>query len=309
MGLFGRKKQKSVEEKFAGHGMTGFQTTENRSRKTVLQDIKEGRASTSRKDEILNRLNDLRKKMLYTANYDSQSEAIEEIISKLKSSSEGRNPKVKNIIDHLLVNEVLNCENYFNRNNTAAVFVSLNNLAELVDERLSCEAYFENEEFLDALLLKNEALLSLENVRSRKERLKKEHREWVTLYNDPNYLGDKSVLYSRVQQNKKDRELLDNEIAKLETNIEAYQNVLSTFRSHATNNNDRTLELREDLIEKGLETAQENEHIYTSTNKSLEKFDSIRTSSSVKNTKVNQDLVNGTGSAKQDLPETLSFDD
>ena len=307
MKIYGRKKESLVESTFANLGQATLQTDEKRSRKEIKKEVREEHSSEGRKNVIEEKLALLRKNLLITGKYNDAAKKVEDIHFKLKRISEGHNATIKEILDNFIYNEIISCENYFNRENYIALECSLGVITDLINERLTCAAYFEDETYVTTLILKNQALLERENLYAQIDNKKAQCNKWIEEYNDPT-CRNKQTLYEHILENKKDRELLHDNVEKLTTTIESYENTLVATRAKITIYNDDKFNTQEKLVTGGLETAAENEAKNAEIKQLNSEFDNNKSTAKANNTTVNENIVSN-NSNKQELPKVLELED
>lgn len=301
MGLFGKKKKEQESEaqktlRDMGLPMNDVQEPKHQTRKDGVEQAKKGRISTIKKDQILEKMNDLRKELYSNPDFEGYSTQLEEIIGKFRKMQDNSNLAAMSVVDSFILKTITEATNYSYRGNYIAMGACIFNLDQYVSDRFLCGNYYTNPEFCKLKVARDKLYIEQQNLQSEYDNLEK---RMAQLKLDSAKPGISKEAIARAAMDVKAegariKQLLD----KAQTRIQALDKGIKEYRESDMNHG--TLDF-EDAFENIFETKRENEIKDATFDKYNEKLDQSNRKVSSAALNVNGDVL------ENDKP--IEFDD
>lgn len=259
-----------------------------------------------RKEVIIENLNELKRRMYGVRYFDGFIDEIRETISKISKLEDNTNTLAMEIVDRCIVLAINECKNYCNRESVAGAIACISNINELVNERFHNQEYFLNPEYVKTLLAYQEAYVSYQDRVAMRNASYQKGVKACEQYNDPSYKGDKRSLIELKNLAQDEVDNYDGEIDELNVILENYRSALSTLRKH-TDNHNKNSERYHTSMEKTLEMNYENEYDSKTNQKYNEELRKSKAKAKVRNTRIDENLINKNKDEEESLPQTISM--
>lgn len=220
MSIFKKKKDPVEEMKntLKGYNMETEKQVPT-SRSASVKVAKEAKDSQRSKDELLEKLTDLRKIIWGNSAFDKYVDKIEEICDTLKDINDNPNKAAVLAVDSLLMENISAAVACCRKKAGVALGATLGAIEELIGDRESCGNYYTNDKFIKT---KKEILDSNKNLQIQKANLKRLQKEAESLkadYEAATSKADKEEIIGRVAEIKSETAGIRNTISLLSDKI------------------------------------------------------------------------------------------
>jgi hypothetical protein len=175
--------------------------------------------SQKKKDALLERLNDLRRKIYSNPDFDDYIMRLENYIAMLRCMPDCSDLEAMTSIDSLLLAEIddaiADCDN----GNFETIGVSIDNILIYIHDRRIGKALYKNEQYCKLIAENNMISKELKRIDIKNELLENKRVELVAKYKDPNCKLDKIAIGNELldikEQQDKLEESMDNYTERL----------------------------------------------------------------------------------------------
>lgn len=248
MGLFSKKVSKvddSLKE------LSGKQ---DKNKKCIRIEKKEGLENKKTKEDIVNKVNELRKKMMSHPEFQQYCEKLYDMNSKFQRMSDSNNPSTV-IIDNFIYSTLVECENHYNRNNSVAIRVILDTIDDYFNDRFQSGQYYLNKDYQRIKVMQCKIAIENETKISQLDKINKRCAEFVQQYNNPN-IGNASKmnLLNKINAGRDEIKLIKGFIERYEKTLRLLQksllNIEQSTTMHSVDHQFDFLSEMESIIEK-----------------------------------------------------------
>ncbi len=269
MGLFNWGKKKNSAEQQINDAFTQFgeKTNEVRqpgkeSRKESIQRAENARIAEVKKEQILEKMQTLRKTMYANSSFSDHSERLEDAISKLKRMMDNVDVAAMNSVDNFILKAVNDGINYCNRESWVGMGACIDIIEELINDRFQCGAWFKDPQYIKARLTSNQIYVEIKDLESRIATIQKRGADLKEKYYDPRFKAQQQSLGNEMVKLKTDREKLTERINNLNKENALLQQTISAIENKiSTEMRDRNFDIQnqvDDVIEMQAEANARN---------------------------------------------------
>jgi hypothetical protein len=235
MGLFSRKKDDQM-------------SSVKMRRKEVKSQLERENASQERKDILIERLNELRKRMYYNPNFDHYSIRLDDSISMLKCMPDCSDLDAVASIDSLLLAEIDDAILYCGIGDYEYIGISIDNIERYIKDRRLGYAYYKDEKYCKCIIERNRLYKYIIIKNHKRNTLERMREEICNAVNAPNGKVNGKI-------NDKQVDTIDKNLNLLDESIECYQSRLNLINKalHAImiHENDSKIIDIDDVLSKG----------------------------------------------------------
>lgn len=305
MGLFGKKKKENLIEDFENFNMQSF-NDDKKSRKETREEIKDTNIGNGRKNAILNKLNELRRKMYNIDGFEDFADSCERIMSKLKQMDDNSNRAAMEVIDNFIINSLKECEHYCFSNNYVGANSCMFVIENFVNDRHICGPYYTNKNYIKMKLIHNKYYIELQNQQSKYDDLHATTSNLMEQYNNPNSKVNKSAIEREFNRNKEKLKGIKTLIGKLDKTLSLLDKSLLTYEQNSINHEfDSEFDIiteMEDVLEIG------NNNDYATIDKLANKLEQINNKVIASDVNVDTGILHSNNDVNA-APKKLSMDD
>ncbi len=191
---------------------------------------KPGADDDVKKQEIIDKLQDLSRNLDYY-DLDRYANRVTDLMINFKRIKNEGDHLVLRTIDNLLLMTIKICDDFARRKNEEAIEIILSDIDTLINDRASCDIHYKNKKLVEMIIMKNNLVQQLEKVITQKRDLLTLGNGFCAKYNDPNYVGDKRTLYTRIEDIKDDRKRLEGEENVVRQQITAIKEAIQALKN------------------------------------------------------------------------------
>lgn len=307
MGLFGKKKKENLIEDFENFNMQSF-NDDKKNRKETREEIKDTNIGNGRKSAILNKLNELRRKMYNIDGFDNFADSCERIMTKLKQMDDNSNRAAMEVIDNFIINSLKECEHYCFSNNFVGANSCMFVIENFVNDRHICGPYYTNKNYIKMKLIQNKYYIELQNQQSKYDELHKTTSNLMNEYNNPNSKINKSAIEREFNRNKEKLKGIKTLIGKLDKTLSLLDNSLLTYEQNSINHEfDKEFDIISEM-EGVLEIGSINNNDYATIDKLANKLEQINNKVIASDVNVDTGILHSNNDINA-APKKLSMDD
>ena len=309
MGLFGNKKKSedNISKIFRqnGYQLNEGKLPEQKTRREVVAAVNSNREREIKKDHILDELNKLRRDLLMTDGYESQSDQVDNLIARLRRMDEIGDKKALGAIDALILNAIGAARNQCDRSNYLGVGGYLEVLSDYLGDRSSTDTcfYYKDEKFVNQVVARNKFIVIRRQLEAKKNALEKAMDKLKADYANPALGLSKEAVFRKIGELKSQGAQIDAQLSNCDGKIQLLDQALRETKIHLDNNvNNGNFNIMDEMDDL-LEMKRENEMDSTQTDKFNEKL-----SQSNKRVRSSTLMVNDDVFGSTDVPSELSDD-
>lgn len=304
MGLFGfgkkKKQTNAADEVFKQYGLetNDAKSPEKQTRREAAEAVANARESQNKKDNILERMNSLRKLLYRKPEFDRYSALSEECIQKLKGMPDNANKAAMASVDNFLLAAANEAVNYANRGNYIAMGSCIDIIDSLVNDRFQCGEYYTDPQFCRFKLERNRFYVEQQNQQSEYEKLEKRMAQLKEDAQNPDLKLSKENIAREAMRIKSEGQRIRARLDKLEAQMQLLDKSLNEIISHSTAHaHDGLFDLQGEMDDI-LAMKRENEHDESMVDKLNEKMDESHRKVSSAELGVNEDALGQSGSVE-----------
>ncbi|MBR2903039.1 MAG: hypothetical protein IKC37_00145 [Clostridia bacterium] len=214
MGFFDKfKKKNKVSETDAVFKQFGAETNEvktpqKQTRKQAQEQAEAARISEVKKDQLLERLSDLRKRIVTSNDNTIASYAgrIEDLYAKLRRASDNHDKEAMAVVDNFILRAITDGTNYCNRNSWVGLSASLDVLEDLISDRYDCRPYFKDPQYCKCRLMEDSLKVQNKELEAKIKSINQRGAALRVKYNDPQYKAEQTSIANEMVGLKEERE-------------------------------------------------------------------------------------------------------
>lgn len=296
MGLFGfgKKKEKMSEtdKVFKEFGQQTNDIKAPATRKETKVATENMRTAQIKKEQLLDGLSALRKKMYSRPEFDGYINKLEDSIHKLRGMEDVANKAALSSVDNFILGSLNEAINYCNRGNYIAMGACIDIVESLIDDRFMAGDYYTNPDFCKFRLQRNKLYIEQQTQQSEYDKLEARMAQLKADAQNPNLRVSKESIVreaSRIKaEGQRIKQLLDN----LESNIQLLDKSINEIKTHSIiHSNDNVFDMTNE-IDKIIGLKRENEMDQSTTDKLNEKMDQSHRRVSSNALNVNDGVIN-----------------
>ncbi|MGN0804293.1 MAG: hypothetical protein ACI4MS_02810 [Candidatus Coproplasma sp.] len=304
MGLFRKKKENLNEGAQAlreqGYASNEVKSPERMTRKEAANQAQERKDSQAKKDQILEGMNSLRRKVYTVPGYEEYADRLQAMISTLKGMDDNKNKDAMESIDLLIKGLLVDAINHFNRGNELAMDACLTDINFLINERYECEDYYTDREFCQFTAKKYKLEVYMKNDQAKYAECEEQLKKYKKMYEDPNSRISKTNLKMEVQKVKDQMAGLHASIEKTRSDITMCDKSLDIIKMHSREHaDDEKFNIKENM-DSVFEKQRENDMSMSETDKINEKLSQSHRKISSNALDVNDDVFASNDSEELD---------
>lgn len=239
MGLFGfgkkKKETNETDEIFKQYGMetNNVKPPERQTRREAAEAVADARASQSKKDNILERMNNLRKTMYRRPEFDSYAASLDELIQRLKGMADNTNKAAMNSVDNFILASVNDAINYANRGNYIAMGACIDIMDGFINDRFQCGAYYTDAKFCRFKLERNRFYIEQQNQQSEYAKLERRMEKLKEDAKNPALGLSRENIAREAMRIKEEGQRIRKRLDALESQIQILDKSLGEIISHS----------------------------------------------------------------------------
>lgn len=292
MGLFGKKKEKqsATAKVFDEYGVETNEVKAPATRKEARNAAEGQRVSQIKKDQLLEKLSELRKKMYNNPDFDRYSDILEEQISKLKRMEDNQNKEALFSVDSFILNAVREAIDYCNRGNYVAMGAVIDNLEGFINDRYRCGDYYTDPKFCKFKLERNRLYVEQQAMQSQYDKLVARLAQLKEDVHNPDLRVSKENIVREATRIKEEGRRIKVRLDEFENKIELLEKGLDEIESSSRLSGSEFDFIDEfDSVLEGKRTHEAEEATIDKLN---EKMDESHRKISANSLDVNEDAVN-----------------
>lgn len=222
MGLFnwGKKKNKQeqqIGEAFAAYGVGTNEVNKGNDRKAETARIENSRLAGQKKDQIIEKIGELRKIMSRKIIFNDLMLNIEDLISDFRSMPESDkfDKAALDSVEGFILKAIGDCINYCNRDSYVGVDACLSLINDLKNDRYAPGLEFKDPKYINARLVYNQRYLDIKVMEARITAIQARGASLKEKYNDPRFKAQQQSLMNEMLALKDEREQLNVRIGNL----------------------------------------------------------------------------------------------
>ena len=264
MGLFGKKKvtENKSDELFKQYGGETNNVTppQKQTRKVAAQNAAAAHVSSVKKEQLLEKISQLRKAMYSRPGYDAYLDKLEETTRNLKGMQDNPNKEAMEVVDKFILKSIIDAHNYCNRGNYIALGACLDNFNSFVNDRLECGSYYTDIEFQQHKLERNRLYIEQQNYLSELGNLEKRMKQLRVDAANPALGLSTEHIAMEVQNIKAESARIKSSVNTIADRIKYLDSAIATIRDRSiAHAQDSTFDIYEKADEI-LGMKRENEH-------------------------------------------------
>lgn len=277
MGLFGfgKKKEKMSEtdKVFKDFGQQTNDIKAPATRKETKVATENIRIAQIKKEQLLDGLSALRKKMYSRPEFDGYINKLEDSIHKLRGMEDVANKAALSSVDNFILGSLNEAINYCNRGNYIAMGACIDIVESLIDDRFMAGDYYTDPEFCKFRLRRNQLYVEQQNQQSEYDKLEARMAQLKADAQNPNLRVSKESIVREASRIKAEGQRIKQLLDKLESNIQLLDKSIYEIKSHSiTHATDNVFDMTNE-IDKIIGLKRENEMDDATTDKLNEKLD------------------------------------
>ena len=221
MGLFGfgKKKDKGneVDQVFKnfGAGTNEVKTPAQQTRKQQQAAADAMRTSEVKKDQLLEKLGELRKFMYTNPDFDEYMTRVEDAIGKLKRMPDNQDKLAMSAVDNFMLQAIGDGINYCNRGSWVGMSACLDIVEELINDRFTCGAWYKDPKYCECRLTENKIYVEIKNLEAQLNTINTTGRKLKEKYADPRFATQQASIANEMMSLKEKKEMINQRIAEL----------------------------------------------------------------------------------------------
>lgn len=221
MGLFGKKKEKISETKkvFDEYGVGTNEVQVPATRKQTRSNAEQQRTSQIKKDQLLEQLSALRKKMYNNPDFDRYTDMLEEQITKLKGMEDNSNKQALESVDGFILAALREATDYCNRGNYVAMGAVIDNLEGFINDRYRCGNYYTDPKFCKFKLERNRLYVEQQAAQSQYDKLVARLEQLKADMHNPNLHISKENIVREATRIKEEGQRIKRQLDEYESRI------------------------------------------------------------------------------------------
>ncbi len=283
MGLFGKKKNNvnATDEVFKQFGQETNDIKKPASRKEGKMQAQAAQTAQIKKDQLLDGLATLRKKMYQRPEFDDYTTKLEDAIHKLREMDDSDNLRALSSVDNFILNSLREAVNYCNRGNYIGMGACIDIIEGLIDDRYLCGSYYADPQFCKLKIRRNQLYVEQQNQQSAYDKLAARMAKLQADASNPALHVSRESIAREAMRIKEEGQRIKSLLDKIEANIQLLDKGINEVMSHSiAHSADAAFDIT-DEISGIMEIKRENEMDDTTVGKLNEKMDeSHRTISS-----------------------------
>lgn len=277
MGLFGfgKKKEKMSEtdKVFKEFGQQTNDIKAPATRKETKVATENMRTAQIKKEQLLDGLSALRKKMYSRPEFDGYINKLEDSIHKLRGMEDVANKAALSSVDNFILGSLNEAINYCNRGNYIAMGACIDIVESLIDDRFMAGDYYADPEFCKFRLRRNQLYVEQQNQQSEYDKLEARMAQLKADAQNPNLRVSKESIVREASRIKAEGQRIKQLLDKLESNIQLLDKSIYEIKSHSiAHATDNVFDMTNE-IDKIIGLKRENEMDDATTDKLNEKLD------------------------------------
>lgn len=307
MALFKKKKKENLIEDFESFNYESFndKKVSRSENKEINRDINQG---NTRKDAILSKLNELRRRMYNIDGFEDFADSCERIMGKLKQMEDNSNRAAMEVIDNFIINSLKECEHYCFSNNFVGANSCMFVIENFINDRHMCGPYYTNKNYIKMKLINNKYYVELQNQQSKYDELHASTSKLMNEYNNPNSRANKSAIEREFNRNKEKLKGIKTLISKLDKTLSLLDKSLLAYEQNSINHEfDSEFDIISEM-EGVLEISSINNNDYSTIDKLASKLEQINNKVIASDVTVDTGIIHSNNEVNN-APKTLSMDD
>lgn len=314
MGLFnwGKKKKtqgQEIDEAFAAFGAETNEVKQpgKESRKETAANAQAARLAEVKKEQLLEKMNELRKALYGNPNFNDHSLRLEDAIAKLKRMADNADKVALNAVDNFMLQAINNGINYCNRDSWVGMGACIDVIENLINDRFQCGEWVKDPQYIKARLTADKIYVEIKDLESRIASIQERGASLKEKYNDPKFKAQQQSLMNEMLRLKNERETLTVRINNLTKENEAMQRILSETETRVSAEiRARQFDLQNEA-DNAIEMQRENEARNYATERILDKFNTSTARHTDSSLTVDGSLGESSVSAPQIDIDSLGF--
>ena len=242
--LFKNKKEPKVDG-----SLQELSGKNQKSKKAQKIEKKEGISNKQTKEDIINKVNDLRKRMRMHPDFEKYADKLLEMNNDFISMSETNNPSTI-VIDNFIYASLIELENHFNRKNSVAIRIILDTIKQYFDDRFQSGQYYQNKDYQRIKVMYCKISIENETKISQVAAIKARCLEFANEYN----ISKNTNLLNKINSGREQIKMINGFVDRYEKTLrlleKAIFNIEQTATMHQLDNQFDFLAEMEDIISK-----------------------------------------------------------
>jgi hypothetical protein len=278
MGLFGFGKKKQTETetekvfKEMGYETNDGKAPERQTRAQAKVSVENAKVAQVKKDNLLERLGELRKKMYGNPNFDDYVTKLEDSIYKLKSMRDSNDVQAMSSVDSLMLAEIDAAIDDCNTGNIIAIDASIDNIDGYINDRYNGGVYYKDPQYCKFMVERNRLKKEMKRCENEFDTLEKRRVNLINAYNDPSRHLNKDTVGRELLSINEKKKQINESIERINGRFKVIDKSLHEIKDKLTiHGNDALIDLDNEM-DSVIEAKRENEHDESAYDKYNEKL-------------------------------------
>jgi hypothetical protein len=289
---FGKKKetksatQETLENR--GYVINSGVTQKKQSRGEDNRKAQLAKESQVKKNNLIERLVDLRKRMINNSEFSNEIDQLDEAINNLRTLPDG-DPEAMIAVDSLLIAEINSAISDCNKKSWVSLTASVENIVNFINDRMEGGSYYTDPQYCDFMIEKNRLDKEYKKQKYLKEVKEKRRVEIINALNDPSRHLTKDSVADELMEIREDKQEIDETMASIKNQLDVIKQSLKQIKKKNIAHADDSKFNLDDRMDDVRATKSENEHDFAKHQKYKEMLSQNNTKFSAGSMSINND--------------------